>query len=277
MERSLRSACRPGLAFVIGGSSSFPGSEAEPQSQSSVTAPLHDDRRQAQAHLVDHHQARPGGQAPGDRQHLLLPAREHPGPPAEQRPLRRPLDPLTQDACAFYGDHAVFDDFTGVVSNWTRASASPTRSATARRRSWGTTACSRSARASTRRPGGSSRWSEAARCSSPPRPAAAFVIHSRVHAARPDVVSAAHAHSVHGKTWSSLPSSKPNFPNSRKAAASRCFRCLRSSSTLLNCGNACGERSDTVHSMGTRTCTGRSVGSAEPGRALSFSRRAGSS
>lgn len=33
---------------------------------------------------------------------------------------------------------------------------------------------------------------------------AAFVIHSQVHAARPDVVSAAHAHSVYGKTWSSL-------------------------------------------------------------------------
>jgi ribulose-5-phosphate 4-epimerase/fuculose-1-phosphate aldolase len=29
--------------------------------------------------------------------------------------LRRPLDPLTQDACAFYGDHSVFDDYTGVV------------------------------------------------------------------------------------------------------------------------------------------------------------------
>src|SRR5438445_4213661 len=29
--------------------------------------------------------------------------------------LRRPLDPLTQDACAFYNDHAVYDDFTGVV------------------------------------------------------------------------------------------------------------------------------------------------------------------
>ena len=29
--------------------------------------------------------------------------------------LRRPLDPLTQDACAFYGDHGVFDDYTGVV------------------------------------------------------------------------------------------------------------------------------------------------------------------
>ena len=28
--------------------------------------------------------------------------------------LRRPLDPLTQDSCAFYGDHAVFDDYTGV-------------------------------------------------------------------------------------------------------------------------------------------------------------------
>jgi ribulose-5-phosphate 4-epimerase/fuculose-1-phosphate aldolase len=29
--------------------------------------------------------------------------------------LRRPLDPLTQDSCAFYDDHAVFDDYTGVV------------------------------------------------------------------------------------------------------------------------------------------------------------------
>ncbi len=29
--------------------------------------------------------------------------------------LGRPLAPLTQDACAFYGDHALFDDYTGVV------------------------------------------------------------------------------------------------------------------------------------------------------------------
>lgn len=29
--------------------------------------------------------------------------------------LRRPLDPITQDACAFFEDHAVFDDYTGVV------------------------------------------------------------------------------------------------------------------------------------------------------------------
>src|SRR6478752_7689975 len=33
---------------------------------------------------------------------------------------------------------------------------------------------------------------------------AAFAIHSQVHAARPDVVAAAHAHSVYGKTWSTL-------------------------------------------------------------------------
>lgn len=29
--------------------------------------------------------------------------------------LGRSLDPITQDACAFYGDHALYDDFGGVV------------------------------------------------------------------------------------------------------------------------------------------------------------------
>ena len=33
---------------------------------------------------------------------------------------------------------------------------------------------------------------------------AAFAIHSQIHLARPDVVAAAHAHSLYGKTWSSL-------------------------------------------------------------------------
>ena len=33
---------------------------------------------------------------------------------------------------------------------------------------------------------------------------AAFVIHSQVHAARPDVTAAAHAHSIYGKSWSAL-------------------------------------------------------------------------
>src|SRR5271168_5531048 len=34
--------------------------------------------------------------------------------------------------------------------------------------------------------------------------AAAFAIHSRVHAARPDVVAAAHSHSTYGRAWSTL-------------------------------------------------------------------------
>jgi len=33
---------------------------------------------------------------------------------------------------------------------------------------------------------------------------AAFAIHSRLHKARPDVMAAAHAHSLYGKTWSTL-------------------------------------------------------------------------
>lgn len=33
---------------------------------------------------------------------------------------------------------------------------------------------------------------------------AAFAIHSKVHQARPDVVAAAHAHSLYGKSWASL-------------------------------------------------------------------------
>jgi ribulose-5-phosphate 4-epimerase/fuculose-1-phosphate aldolase len=33
---------------------------------------------------------------------------------------------------------------------------------------------------------------------------AAFTIHSHIHRARPDVIAAAHAHSIYGKAWSSL-------------------------------------------------------------------------
>jgi len=33
---------------------------------------------------------------------------------------------------------------------------------------------------------------------------AAFAIHSQIHQARPDVIAAAHAHSLYGKTWSTL-------------------------------------------------------------------------
>jgi ribulose-5-phosphate 4-epimerase/fuculose-1-phosphate aldolase len=34
--------------------------------------------------------------------------------------------------------------------------------------------------------------------------AAAFAIHSQIHAARPDAVAAAHSHSIYGKSWSAL-------------------------------------------------------------------------
>ena len=33
---------------------------------------------------------------------------------------------------------------------------------------------------------------------------AAFAIHSQIHEARPDVIAAAHAHSIYGKSWASL-------------------------------------------------------------------------
>jgi len=46
---------------------------------------------------------------------------------------------------------------------------------------------------------------------------AAFVIHSQIHAARPDVVSAAHSHSVFGKAWSAL--KRPLDPLTQDACA----------------------------------------------------------
>jgi len=46
---------------------------------------------------------------------------------------------------------------------------------------------------------------------------AAFVIHAAVHAARPDVVAAAHAHSIHGKAFSSL--GRPLDPITQDACA----------------------------------------------------------
>ncbi len=46
---------------------------------------------------------------------------------------------------------------------------------------------------------------------------AAFAIHSQVHAARPDVVAAAHAHSIYGKSWASL--GKPLDPITQDSCA----------------------------------------------------------
>jgi ribulose-5-phosphate 4-epimerase/fuculose-1-phosphate aldolase len=46
---------------------------------------------------------------------------------------------------------------------------------------------------------------------------AAFAIHSQIHAARPDVIAAAHTHSIYGKSWSSL--GRPLDPLSQDACA----------------------------------------------------------
>ncbi|WP_078287882.1 class II aldolase/adducin family protein [Mycobacterium sp. D16R24] len=46
---------------------------------------------------------------------------------------------------------------------------------------------------------------------------AAFCIHSEVHKARPDVIAAAHAHSIHGKAFSSL--GQPLLPITQDACA----------------------------------------------------------
>ena len=46
---------------------------------------------------------------------------------------------------------------------------------------------------------------------------AAFAIHSRVHSARPDVIAAAHAHSMYGKSWASL--GRPLDPITQDACA----------------------------------------------------------
>jgi len=50
-----------------------------------------------------------------------------------------------------------------------------------------------------------------------PLNAAAFAIHSQIHAARPDVVAAAHSHSIYGKTFSSL--GQPLLPITQDACA----------------------------------------------------------
>ena len=46
---------------------------------------------------------------------------------------------------------------------------------------------------------------------------AAFAIHSQIHAARPDILSAAHAHSIYGKTWAML--GRPLDPLTQDACA----------------------------------------------------------
>ena len=51
------------------------------------------------------------------------------------------LDPITQESCAFYEDHALYDAYTGVAWTRRRAAGSPPRSAPARRSCCATTGC----------------------------------------------------------------------------------------------------------------------------------------
>ena len=47
--------------------------------------PLDDDRRQSEAHLIDHQHLRRGDDGPGHRKHLLLAAGQQAGLPIHQR------------------------------------------------------------------------------------------------------------------------------------------------------------------------------------------------
>ncbi|MFK0377511.1 class II aldolase/adducin family protein [Pandoraea sp. NPDC090278] len=47
--------------------------------------------------------------------HLVAAAHTHSTYGKAWSTLGRPLDPLTQDSCGFFEDHALFDDFTGMV------------------------------------------------------------------------------------------------------------------------------------------------------------------
>ena len=68
-------------------------------------------RRAGQPRRVRDPLARPRGAARRDRRRAQpLDVRPRPG-----RRSAATLDPITQDACAFYDDHGLFDDYTGVV------------------------------------------------------------------------------------------------------------------------------------------------------------------
>src|SRR6266568_6310907 len=54
-------------------------------------------------------------QVPAARPDVIAAAHSHSLHGKAWSSLGRLLDPITQDACAFYDDHALFDDYTGVV------------------------------------------------------------------------------------------------------------------------------------------------------------------
>src|ERR1700753_2688805 len=80
--------------------------------------------------LVDHHGEVVEGNRPVNRAAFAIHSQVHAARPdvvaAAHSPsiygkswssLGRLLDPITQDACAFFEDHSLFDDYTGVVAS----------------------------------------------------------------------------------------------------------------------------------------------------------------
>ncbi|MFF8278371.1 class II aldolase/adducin family protein [Streptomyces lateritius] len=79
--------------------------------------------------LVDHHGTLLSGDRPVNRAAFVIHSRVHAARPdavaaAHSHSLHGkafsslgvPLDPITQDACAFFGDHGIYDDYRGVVN-----------------------------------------------------------------------------------------------------------------------------------------------------------------
>ena len=92
--------------------------------------------------------------------------------PSTARPGRRCaglLDPLTQDACVFYGDHALFDDYTGVVLDLEEGKRIAHALGDSKAVILANHGLLTVGQPSTRRRGGSSPWSAPARRSSWPR------------------------------------------------------------------------------------------------------------
>lgn len=81
-----------------------------------------------------------------------------------------PLEPITQDACAFFEDHGIYSDYRGVVNDTEEGRRIGVALGKERPSFCRTTGCSRSGPPSPRRPGTSSPWNAPARRSCWPWP-----------------------------------------------------------------------------------------------------------
>jgi ribulose-5-phosphate 4-epimerase/fuculose-1-phosphate aldolase len=81
--------------------------------------------------------------------------------------LGRKLDPISQDVCAFYNDHALYEDYGGVAVDLDEGQQIAT--ALGQNKYFRIMGCSPLGRPLTRRRGGSSRWNARARSNCSPR------------------------------------------------------------------------------------------------------------